>query len=73
MIESDHILEAFKINPAIVALLIVVLLLYRLLRNKDLVLQRMVEVSKGDSERYGKLITLLELLIYDKEKQRGGE
>lgn len=65
-IESQHILEAFRIAPAIVALLVVILLLYRLLKNKDLVLQRLVEVSKGDSERYGKLITLLEILVHQK-------
>ncbi len=67
MIESQHLLEAFRIAPAIVALLVVILLLYRLLRNKDLVLQRLVEVSKGDSERYGKLITLLEILVTQKK------
>ena len=66
MIESQHLLEAFKIAPAIIALLVVIVLMYRLLKNKDLVLQRLVEVSKGDSERYGKLITLLEVLVHHK-------
>jgi len=67
-IESQHLLEAFRIAPAIVALSVVIWLQYRLLKNKDTVLQRLVEVSKGDSERYGKLITLLEVLVH---RERG--
>jgi succinate dehydrogenase hydrophobic anchor subunit len=66
-IESQHMLEAFKIAPAIIALLVVIWLMYRLLKSKDLVLQSLVEVSKGDSERYGKLITLLEILVHQKK------
>ena len=66
MIESGHILEAFKINPAVVALILVIVILSYLLIRKDKVLQVLVELSKGDSERYGKLITLLEILVNQK-------
>lgn len=66
MIESGHILEAFKINPTVVALILVIVILSYLLIRKDKVLQVLVELSKGDSERYGKLITLLEILVNQK-------
>jgi predicted PurR-regulated permease PerM len=69
MIESQHVLEAFKVNPVLVALIIVILFLCYLLLRKDKVLQRLVEVSNSDSERYGKLITLLEILV----NQKNGE
>lgn len=67
MIESQHLLEAFKIAPAIVALIVVIWLLYRLLKAKDATIQQLVEISRGDSERYGKLITLLEILVQQKK------
>jgi predicted PurR-regulated permease PerM len=67
MIESEHILEAFKINPVLVALILVILFLCYMLLRKDKVLQRLVEVSNSDSERYGKLITLLEILVNQKK------
>jgi len=66
-IGSEHVLEAFKINPVLVALIIVILFLCYLLLRKDKVLQRLVEVSNSDSERYGKLITLLEILVNQKK------
>jgi hypothetical protein len=68
-IESQHILEAFRIAPAIVALLIVIFLQYRIIRSKDHFLQKLMGVSKEDSERYGKLITLLEILV---SRKNGG-
>lgn len=71
IVESQHLLEAFKYAPAIIALLIVIWLLYRLLKSRDQVLQKLVEVSKGDSERYGKLITLLEILVHQKTEAGG--
>jgi hypothetical protein len=68
-IESQHILEAFRIAPAIVALLIVIFLQYKIIRSKDNFLQTLMGVSKEDSERYGKLITLLEILV---SRKNGG-
>lgn len=70
-VESQHLLEAFKISPAIIALLFVIFLMYRLINKKDSILQQMMEVSKGDSERYGKLITLLEVLVSRKNGNGG--
>lgn len=67
MIEPGHILEAFKINPTVVALILVIVILSYLLIRKDKVLQVLVELSTGDSERYGKLITLLEILVAQKK------
>lgn len=68
-VESQHILEAFRIAPAIVALLIVIFLQYKIIRSKDNFLQTLMGVSKEDSERYGKLITLLEILV---SRKNGG-
>jgi len=68
-LESQHILEAFRIAPAIVALLIVIFLQYKIIRSKDNFLQTLMGVSKEDSERYGKLITLLEILV---SRKNGG-
>jgi predicted PurR-regulated permease PerM len=66
-VESEHVLEAFKASPVIVALLLVIFLLFWLLKSKDTALNKLIEVSRSDSERYGKLITLLEILVNRKE------
>jgi len=66
-VESEHVLEAFKASPVIAALLLVIVLLVWLLKSKDVALTKLIEVSRSDSERYGKLITLLEILVNRKE------
>lgn len=63
LISSESLLEAFKYAPAIVALLIVIVMLFRLLHKRDSMLERMIHATEEDINRQSKLITLLELII----------
>jgi uncharacterized membrane protein YjfL (UPF0719 family) len=63
LVSSHTVLEAFKYAPAIVALLIVIFLLFRLLHKRDGMLERMINASEADVTRQSKLIALLEIII----------
>lgn len=67
--ETETIFEAFKYSPAIVALLIVIYLLYKLQIKKDEIIAKLAEGNQGDIERQTRMLTLLEVLV----KRRGAE
>ena len=67
--ETETVFEAFKMAPAIVALLIVIYLLYKLQIKKDEIIAKLAEGNQGDIERQTRMLTLLEVLV----KRRGAE
>ena len=62
-IDWKTILEAFKYAPAIIALLIVIYLMYKLLLKKEDSIVKVIELSKEDQKRNEKILTLLEILV----------
>ena len=71
--EAETLLDAFQINPAIVALLCVVYLLYRLIVSRDATIAKMVIGSQEDIARQTKIITLLEILVQNGANFRAEE
>lgn len=61
--EWTTILEAFKFSPAIIALLIVIWLLYRLLIKKEESIHKIIKLDEDSEKRNEKIITLLEVLV----------
>lgn len=57
------ILEAFTFAPAIIALLIVIYLLYRLLIKKEESIHKIIKMDEDSERRNEKIITLLEVLV----------
>jgi len=57
------ILEAFKFAPAILALLIVIYLMYRLLNKKEESIHKIIKLDEASEKRNEKIITLLEVLV----------
>ncbi len=62
-LSPETILDAFKMAPAIVALLIVIVLQFRLI-------MKLVTGSQGDIERQSKMLTLLEVLVDRRSQPR---
>lgn len=60
---SEVVIELFKFTPAIVALLCVIFLLYKIIIRKDETINRLVNGSQADIERQAKMLTLLEILV----------
>jgi len=61
--DAETAFEAFKMAPAIVALLIVIYLLYKLQVKKDEIIAKLADGNQGDIERQTRMLTLLELLV----------
>jgi hypothetical protein len=57
------ILDAFKFSPAIIALLIVIYLLYKLLIKKEESIHKIIKLDEDSEKRNEKIITLLEVLV----------
>ena len=57
-IDWKTILEAFKYAPAIIALLIVIYLMYKLLLKKEDSIAKVIELSKEDQKSNEKILTL---------------
>ena len=57
------VLEAFKFAPAILSLLVVIYLMYRLLMRKEDSISKVIELSKEDQKRNEKILTLLDILV----------
>jgi len=66
--ESEAVVEAFKYSPAIVALLLVIYLMYKLIVKKDEIIAGFVISDQADIQRQSKMLTLLEILV-----QRGAD
>ena len=64
-LSPETILDAFRIAPAIVALLIVIFLQYRLI-------WRLITGSQKDIARQSKMLTLLEVLVDRRSQSRDG-
>jgi len=69
-IEDSTMIELFKISPAIIALLVVIYLMYKLLVRRDEIIQQIIQKTKSDMERQSKLIALLEILVARKGNGR---
>ena len=61
--DATTLIELFKISPAIIALLVVIFLMYKLLARRDEIIEQIIQKSKEDVERQSKLIALLEILV----------
>ena len=61
------IMEAFKFAPAIIALLIVIYLLYRLLIKKEESIHKIIKHDEADERRNDKILTILEILVNRKD------
>jgi len=57
------ILDAFKFAPAILALLIVIYLMYRLLIVKEESIHKIIRLDEDAQKRNEKILTLLEVLV----------
>jgi succinate dehydrogenase hydrophobic anchor subunit len=55
--------EVFKMAPAVVAMLVVIWLMYKMILKKDETMQKMMEQTKDDATRWAKMLTLLEILV----------
>ena len=62
-ITSTTLIEIFKFTPAIVALLVVIYLLYKIIIKKDDTINKLVNGTQADIERQSKMLTLLEILV----------
>ncbi|RLI49284.1 MAG: hypothetical protein DRP09_20795 [Candidatus Thorarchaeota archaeon] len=69
-IENPTVIELFKFAPAVIALMGVVYLLYRLLVKKEETLKSLIKGTQSDIERQAKMITLLEILV-NRSRSRG--
>jgi hypothetical protein len=63
------IVEVFKTQPGVLALMIVVGLLFLLLWKKEVILQEFVKGQKIDAERAARMLTLLEVIV---NRKNGG-
>lgn len=72
-VSPDTLLDAFEINPAVVALLIVIYLLYKLVRSRDATIADLIKGDQADIRRQTKMLTLLEILVKRKANFRTGE
>ena len=63
----EKLIKAFEQYPAVLALLIVIYLLYRIIQGKDSTITNLLEISQGDIERTSKLTALLEILVNKRE------
>ena len=70
MEELSSLIKALEQYPAILALLFVVYLLFRIILAKDVTMKELITLQKEDLERTTKLTTLLEILISRKEEVR---
>jgi succinate dehydrogenase hydrophobic anchor subunit len=61
--DSKTWIEIFKLAPAIVALLCVIYLMYKIIMKKDETIKDLVKLSEADIARQAKIITLLEILV----------
>ena len=59
----QYLLEAFKNSPASLALLVVVILQYRIQDKKDVLIQDLIEGQRSDVERQARMLVLLEILV----------
>ena len=62
-VDWKTILDAFKFAPAILSLLVVIYLMYRLLMRKEDSISKVIELSKEDQKRNEKILTLLDILV----------
>ena len=62
------ILEAFKFAPAIIALMVVIYLMYRLLIKKEESIHKIIQNDKAEEKRNDKILTILEILVNRKGK-----
>ena len=63
IMEDTTLIELFKISPAILALLVVIILQHKQLTKKDEQIKSMFELTDEDHKRQAKLMTLLEILV----------
>ena len=63
----EKLIKAFEQYPAVLALLVVIYLLYRIIQSKDVTIKDLIAIAHGDIERTVKLTTLLEILVAKKE------
>jgi hypothetical protein len=62
-IKPDILIEIFKFTPAIIALLAVIYLMYKIIMKKDDTITKLVNGSQADIQREAKMVTLLEILV----------
>ena len=62
-VDWKSLLDAFKFAPAILSLLVVIYLMYRLLMRKEDSISKVIELSKEDQKRNEKILTLLDILV----------
>jgi hypothetical protein len=72
-IDSKTLMEVFKFAPAVLALLAVIYLMYKIIIKKDETISKLVDSSKMDIARESKMITLLEILVSRSGAERGKE
>ena len=56
------VIDVFKNQPGVLALMIVVALLFWLLFKKEEIVKELITGSKADSDRLSRMLTLLEVL-----------
>jgi len=61
--DPQTLFDAFKLAPAIVALLIVIYFQFKQMQKKDEIILKFAEGNQGDIERQSKMVTLLEILV----------
>jgi len=69
LLKPEVIVEIFKFTPAVVALLTVIYLMYRIIVKKDETISKLVNGSQADIERQSKMVTLLEILVSRGQKR----
>lgn len=62
-LKPDILIEVFKFTPAIIALLAVIYLMYKIIMKKDDTISKLVNGSQADIQREAKMVTLLEILV----------
>mgnify|MGYP001818879772 CR=1 FL=1 len=62
-LDSHTLVDLFKFAPAVMALLAVIYLLYRIIVKKDETINKLVNGTQADIERQSKMLTLLEILV----------
>ena len=70
--ETETISDAFKFAPAIVALLLVIFMMYKLIISRDTTIAKMVVGSQEDIARQSKILALLEILVQRGASFRNG-
>jgi hypothetical protein len=59
----NTILEAFRFAPAVMALLIVIYLMYKLLIKKEESIHKIIKLDEESEKRNEKILTLLDVLV----------